>query len=411
MALNLMKALLSVTILPSSLSVFSSMGPQPDAMELYPPTISASFEALIDHFTYDKQARFNLRYMGTDDLARGKDSPVLLYFGNEGEIEGFYNASGAMFDIAKDIGGVVMFVEHRYYGKSNPFGDDSWERDNLKYLTIEQANADYAEFIVALPKIIGCTSRVDSSSPLCDVISFGGSYGGMLAAWHRFKYPHLTVGALVSGAPIDFYPNNGEIQRDFYDAFVNTFEVSRAGCGGALTELLSMTYTEEEVSAKSCSPTSATVEKFMFYVKGAVSSLAMIDYPYPAGFIAPLPANPVEVACDILLGDGDPLHRLTTVVDLYVNGTGKLDCYDLGAELVGSRSLKAIRGTDLGVTSWNYQACTELPLEPITSDGYGFYPPDDAQLPGLIENCQERFGVSPRMTWLAESMGTSKDYT
>ena len=66
--------------------------------------------------------------------------------------------------------------------------------------------------------------------------------------------------------------------------------------------------------------------------------------------------------------------------------------------------------TDLGVRSWNYQACTELPLEPITSDGFGFYPPSDgAQLGELERHCAARFGVEARPEWLPTTFGVGAD--
>lgn len=91
-----------------------------------------------------------------------------------------------------------------------------------------------------------------------------------------------------------------------------------------------------------------------------------------------------------MLGDidnsSDTVSKLTALnwaQQLYVNATGDLKCLDLDAELVGSSSHQRSQrssstppaSTDLGVTSWNYQACTELILEPISSDGCNPLPP------------------------------------
>jgi lysosomal Pro-X carboxypeptidase len=56
---------------------------------------------------------------------------------------------------------------------------------HLQYFTSEQALADYAVFIRNITKDAGRMNPV---------IVFGGSYGGMLAAWFRMKYPHLVAG-------------------------------------------------------------------------------------------------------------------------------------------------------------------------------------------------------------------------
>ena len=66
----------------------------------------------------------------------------------------------------------------------NQFSQNS---STLNYLTAEQAMADFAMLI----KFIKQTTPGANSSP---VITIGGSYGGMLAAWMRMKYPNLVVG-------------------------------------------------------------------------------------------------------------------------------------------------------------------------------------------------------------------------
>lgn len=58
---------------------------------------------------------------------------------------------------------------------------------HLNYLTSGQALADFAVLIQNLKTTLPGVQH----SP---VIAVGGSYGGMLAAWFRMKYPNVVVG-------------------------------------------------------------------------------------------------------------------------------------------------------------------------------------------------------------------------
>lgn len=66
--------------------------------------------------------------------------------------------------------------------------------ENLRFLTVEQALADLANFITQMKLQI----RYANSK----VFLVGGSYSATMAAWFRQLYPHLTVGAWASSAPV-----------------------------------------------------------------------------------------------------------------------------------------------------------------------------------------------------------------
>lgn len=92
-----------------------------------------------------------------------------------------------MWDIAPEFGALLIFAEHRYYGESLPYGNESYtEPKYLGYLTAQQAMADFVDLIEFI--------KSDQNLKHSPVIAFGGSYGGMLSAWIRMKYPHIVQG-------------------------------------------------------------------------------------------------------------------------------------------------------------------------------------------------------------------------
>mmetsp|Transcript_79444 Transcript_79444/g.110376 ORF Transcript_79444/g.110376 Transcript_79444/m.110376 type:complete len:107 (+) Transcript_79444:296-616(+) len=99
--------------------------------------------------------------------------------------------------MAKFYGALVIVLEHRYYGKSLPFGEDSLNLTNIKYLNADQAMADLAYFIQAFSA--NNNMKVNATTPW---VTIGCSYPGALAAWFREKYPHLTAGSLSSSGVV-----------------------------------------------------------------------------------------------------------------------------------------------------------------------------------------------------------------
>lgn len=94
----------------------------------------------------------------------------------------------------QEAGALMVTIEHRYYGKSIPFGGDIYNNtERLLWLSSKQQLGDLAyfhDYIQAKYNI--------SRSPW---IVFGGSYPGALSAWYRMKYPYMVAGSVAEAAP------------------------------------------------------------------------------------------------------------------------------------------------------------------------------------------------------------------
>ncbi|KAJ9554997.1 hypothetical protein OSB04_009611 [Centaurea solstitialis] len=307
-----------------------------DKNELYK---TRYFTQILDHFNYNPESyqTFQQRYLINDTFWGGAKSkaPIFVYTGNEGNIEWFAQNTGFMFDIAPEFKALLVFTEHRYYGKSIPYGGDRKKAyrnsKTLGFLSSTQALADYATLILDLKNNL---TAIDSP-----VIVFGGSYGGMLAAWFRLKYPHVAIGALSSSSPILQFENitsqyafNNIITQDFRSESENCYKVIKgswkqiedmAGSSGGL-ELLQKTFhiCKNYISGG--------------YLEGWLSTAfvyaSMTDYPTPSNFLAPLPAYPIKQMCkaidDPTLGN-DTFAKLYHAANIYYNYTGDMKCFDL----------------------------------------------------------------------------------
>lgn len=80
-----------------------------------------------------------MRYLIENGQYNNTYGPILFYAGNEGSILTFYDNTGFQTDyLAKKFAATVVFAEHRFYGTSMPFGNDSFDKTsgNLRYLNV-----------------------------------------------------------------------------------------------------------------------------------------------------------------------------------------------------------------------------------------------------------------------------------
>ena len=166
---------------PPSTGVFGSGGmPSADGKESKgrPTPLSRCTEkwrdAKLDHFSFPLTTEiktFKQRFFVCQEHWRPGGS-ILFYAGNEADVTLYLNNTGLLWELAPHFNSLIVWAEHRYYGKSKPFGMGGGIYRNattMAWLTTEQAMADYAELIFELKQQLN-----DTNVP---VIVAGGSYG------------------------------------------------------------------------------------------------------------------------------------------------------------------------------------------------------------------------------------------
>nr|KAF6325500.1 prolylcarboxypeptidase [Myotis myotis] len=336
-------------------------------------------EQKIDHFGFKNDKTFNQRYLIADQHWRKEGGSILFYTGNEGDIIWFCNNTGFMWDVAEELKAMLVFAEHRYYGQSLPFGADSFrDSRHLNFLTSEQALADFAELIKHLKRTIpGAENQ--------PVIALGGSYGGMLAAWFRMKYPHIVVGALAASAPIwqfedivpcgvfmkivttDFKrsgPNCSESIQSSWDA-IN--RLTRNGTGmDWLSEALHL-----------CTP-----------LKNAQDVQHLKDWISETWVVCQYLKNPN-------LSDKKLLQNIFQALNVYYNYSGQARCLNMSETSTSS----------LGSLGWSYQACTEIVMPFCTNGIDDMFEPQPWDLKTFSDECFKQWGVKPRPSWITSMYG------
>ncbi|KAL2900115.1 Lysosomal Pro-X carboxypeptidase, partial [Bienertia sinuspersici] len=286
--------------------------PKDDEPNNNKPYETKYFTQILDHFNFYPQSyhTFQQRYLINHTYWGGanKNAPIFVYMGNEGDIEWFALNTGFMFETAPHFNALLVFIEHRFYGKSIPYGGDkevAYKNASTQgYLSSTQALADYATLILDL--------KNNLTAPDSPVVVFGGSYGGItliingmvavLAAWFRLKYPHVAMAALASSSPILYFGNltspftfNNIVTQDFRGESESCYEVIK-GSWTQIEETAMQKGGLEKLksSFKICKNNSISADDIESWLSKAYIYTAMTDYPTPSNFLNPLPAYPVK---------------------------------------------------------------------------------------------------------------------
>lgn len=399
----------------------------PSRVEFQPGTVNCTemwINVTTNHFSWTpsttyESVTFPLRYFVYDGFYQGSGSPIWFYTGNEGDVTGYVDATGLMWENAESRGALLVFAEHRFYGETWPCGGmESALEYCMHLLTHEQAMADYVQLLAALRQEGGLAA---GAGP---VIAFGGSYGGMLSAWMRMKYPGTISGAIAASAPILGFPGlafydgsrpGGEAYWDIVQADMTPTAGAAEGCTAnahkAFQEIATQSTSEkgrqslEEVFGLcpgQLSDSDADGYRLQMHVVFAYDDYAMGNYPFSSTYISgdyPLPPFPMRVACEFLGGvlEGEELLAATAAsVNLLYNSSGAEECFALADR------------NDFLDGIWDYQWCTQLMCQETyftRGSKESIFPPYQFNMSFVVAHCSEAYSVTPRSDWIKNSYG------
>ncbi|KAI8472440.1 MAG: serine carboxypeptidase S28-domain-containing protein [Monoraphidium minutum] len=171
-----------------------------------PRCTKGTFPQKLDHFDASETRTFNQTYYICDERwpsdpeVQRTEGKIMFVQGAEAALGG--PPLGALiWESAERQRLLVMSLEHRYYGDSFPFRPmpeaAAVPVEQLQWLTVEQVVEDAAYFLKSMRASLSVPEAVPA-------ITFGGSYGGELAAWLRAAKPDVFAAGISSSGPINF---------------------------------------------------------------------------------------------------------------------------------------------------------------------------------------------------------------
>jgi serine protease 16 len=347
----------------------------------------------LDHFEYSNTT-WKQRYWTSKEYYTGGDAPLLVYINGEGEGSPRTVSMPLLVQLAQQHGSLIVSLEHRFYGKSQPFGD-TMTTDQLRLLSSQQALADLATFIEWF--------RAEHDIPAsAKVVTFGGSYFGAFVAWSRLKYPAVVDAAWASSGPVHAIYE----MTQYFD--VVTASVSDPVVGGSHACQSALREVFQQVSdyMTNASGLDALAEAFGYCPVTSPSELDLwniasattdalattVQYNLQVGYS-------VAGMCSKLLGGQYP-----TAFAAYAQYSQSFNAADEAGECVDvtyDTMVATLRDTsssrhDVGVgdRQWTYQTCAQFGYFQTCDASTTCVGPKNIDIDGFAAICQDVFGIS-----------------
>eukprot|EP01084_Bolivina_argentea_P073900 134074_1 len=380
----------------------------------------------LDHYNYkpppspyNNITTFMERYFICGGSNWTPNSTIFFYTGNEAEIELYINNTGLMWENADSFNAIMVFAEHRYWGKSIPFSkSDIYEnRDLLSFISPQQAIADYANLIYHL--------KTKWNSIKSTVVGFGGSYGAILCYWMKIKFPQFLDGCISGSAPIFAWMGVRPPINEFYYAQTQTFDASTAGGSDDLCKYnihsswsiiwnWSKTETGRIKLKNALNLCRIPMDEFegnmtANWIKSAMNSMAMGSYPYPSSYFINgkglLPPFPLRIGCNYMIQNFslnqsfEQIVALGKLVGVIRNFTNDTQCYNIIGLYDNNETIKQVMITDhwTGYV-WDYMYCTGELLIIHGKNGINdMFWYDPWNITKEIKGCFDAYGIKTRV--------------
>ncbi|CAK9150486.1 unnamed protein product [Ilex paraguariensis] len=348
------------------------------------------FTQTLDHFNYRpaSYATFKQRYVVNYKYWGGAKSsaPIFAYLGEEEELDYDVLGIGFLKDNAPHFKALQVYIEHRFYEKSIPFGsmEVAIKNESIRgYFNSAQAIADYIEVLLYLRKKLSA-----KTSP---IIVIGGSYGVMNL--NRVKSQHIALGALASSAPIlyfdDLTPEDGYysvVTKDFKETSESCYQTIQKSWS-EIDKVASMPNGLSILSKrfKSCSPLNCSSD-LKYYLEAIYCVVAQYEDP---------PSFSVSQICGGIDGASEGTDILDRIFAGVVSLQGNQPCYDVNENNDDSE-------TDVG---WGWQTCSEMVMPIGRGSNDTMFPLASLYLKQYSEDCKNIYGVPPRPHWVTTYYG------
>ncbi|RHY95316.1 hypothetical protein DYB35_009301 [Aphanomyces astaci] len=321
----------------------------------------------LDHTNPSNSNVWNQRYFVNSTFYGGPGSPVFL------TIEGEWTASlstvtsgGDYFNaLAKKHKALIVSLEHRFYGKSQPFANLSTA--NLKYLSADQALADIANFQDFFSKSQNITA--DSKW-----VAVGASYAGMLSTWLKLKYPTRFAGTWASSAPI-------LAKEDYFEYSDHVSEGLRYFGGDQCVNRITAATTELHRLVASSKPDDVASLNKLFkpcYEFTSNDDRGVFEGQIYGAFQGPAQANDyakknLDFVCKAFANTTvSPIEALSAYIG---NNVPDKCTYNSLQGYIQYYQNVVIAPVDTGSRQWFYQTCSEFGFGQTTSTSSGAFSP------------------------------------